>query len=115
MRLVKVSQLSHESMGEGTPIPGWAGGSVPRSKQTVIPDGASKDYSCALFHFQPGATTGWHSHSCDQILIITQGAGVIETDHAEQRMTAGDIVLIEAGERHWHGAVADAPMSHLAI
>ncbi len=32
-----------------------------------------------------------------------------------QVATAGDVVSIAAGERHWHGAGPDGPMVHLAI
>ena len=28
-------------------------------------------------------------------------------------ITEGDIVLIPAGEKHWHGAVEDADFSHI--
>jgi len=35
------------------------------------------------------------------------------TEDAEQVITAGDIVLIAAGEKHWHGATEDADFSHI--
>ena len=30
-------------------------------------------------------------------------------------MTAGDVINIPAGVKHWHGAAADSWFSHLAI
>jgi quercetin dioxygenase-like cupin family protein len=34
----------------------------------------------------------------------------------EQReITVGDIVHIRAGERHWHGATAQTPLSHITV
>jgi quercetin dioxygenase-like cupin family protein len=30
-------------------------------------------------------------------------------------VAAGGAIRIEPGERHWHGATSDAPMTHLAL
>jgi 4-carboxymuconolactone decarboxylase len=30
-------------------------------------------------------------------------------------VTPGTLIHIPAGERHWHGATSDSPMSHLTI
>lgn len=115
MRVVKISQLPEESMGEATPIAGWTGGTVTRSRQTIIPDGDSENYRCSVVNFGQGATTGWHAHTCDQILVITAGSGIVATEHDEREVTVGDVVHIKAGERHWHGAKADTTMSHITI
>ena len=68
-----------------------------------------------MVNFHNGATTGWHSHSCDQILVITAGKGMVATEGDEREITVGDVVHIKAGERHWHGAKADSPMSHITV
>jgi quercetin dioxygenase-like cupin family protein len=34
---------------------------------------------------------------------------------AIQDVAAGGAVRIEPGERHWHGATPDAPMTHIAL
>lgn len=115
MHVVKITELPEESMGEATPIAGWTGGAVTRSRQTIIPDGASEDYRCSVVNFRQGATTGWHAHTCDQILVITAGSGIVATEHDEREVTVGDVVHIKAGERHWHGAKADTTMSHITI
>lgn len=115
MRVVTIADLREESMGEATPIAGWTGGSVTRSRQTIIPDGASDNYRCSVVNFGRGATTGWHAHTCDQILVITAGSGVVATEQEEREVTVGDVVHIKAGERHWHGAKADTTLSHITI
>jgi quercetin dioxygenase-like cupin family protein len=115
MRVVKISQLPEEPMGEASPIAGWTGGAVTRSRQTIIPDGDSENYRCSVVNFGQGATTGWHAHTCDQILVITAGSGIVATEHDEREVTVGDVVHIKAGERHWHGAKADTTMSHITI
>jgi quercetin dioxygenase-like cupin family protein len=66
-------------------------------------------------NFSAGATTGWHVHDCDQILVVTAGKGVVATETEEREITVGDVVHIKAGERHWHGSKGDAPMSHITI
>jgi 4-carboxymuconolactone decarboxylase len=66
--------------------------------------------------FEPGARTAWHSHPRGQILVITAGTGRVQRwgDPVEE-VRAGDVVRIPAGEKHWHGASAQAPMTHIAI
>ncbi len=66
--------------------------------------------------FQPRARTDWHTHSGTQLLIILDGVCRLHTDAgAVTEITAGDVVSIEPGERHWHGASAKGPMTHLAV
>ena len=33
----------------------------------------------------------------------------------EREITVGDVVHIKAGERHWHGATANSPLSHITV
>ncbi|MBM3226559.1 MAG: cupin domain-containing protein [Candidatus Tectomicrobia bacterium] len=115
MHVVTLKTLPEEPLGEATPISGWPGGSVTRTRQTIIPDGASDNYRCSVVNFSRGATTGWHAHSCDQLLIVTSGSGVVATEHEQRDITVGDVVHIKAGERHWHGAKADTTMGHITI
>jgi quercetin dioxygenase-like cupin family protein len=115
MHVVTLKDIPEESLGEATPIAGWTGGSVTRTRQTIIPDGDSKNFRCSVVNFSRGSTTGWHTHNCDQILVITSGRGVVATEHEEREVTVGDVVHIKAGERHWHGARADTTMGHITI
>ena len=115
MHVVKLNTLQEEPLGEATPIAGWTGGSVTRTRQTIIPDNASDDYRCSIVNFSPGATTGWHAHSCDQILVVTGGSGIVATEDEEHEITVGDVVHIKAGEKHWHGAKKDTTLSHITI
>lgn len=66
--------------------------------------------------FDPGARTRWHQHPVGQLLIITSGFGRVGTwDGPVHEVSAGDIVWIEANEKHWHGAGPDTAMSHIAV
>ncbi len=66
--------------------------------------------------FPPGARTAWHTHPGGQILHVITGRGWVQKDgESAQAMSAGDTVIIGAGEKHWHGAAADSPMTHLAM
>lgn len=115
MRVVTLNNIPEEPLGEATPIAGWTGGSVTRTRQTIIPDGDSQNYRCSVVNFSQGSTTGWHTHDCDQILVITSGTGIVATESEEQEVTVGDVVHIKAGERHWHGAKAETTMGHITI
>lgn len=66
--------------------------------------------------FQPGARTAWHSHPKGQILIVTAGSGRVQRDGGPiEEIRPGDVVLIQPGEKHWHGASPTAAMTHVAI
>jgi quercetin dioxygenase-like cupin family protein len=115
MRVVKLADIPHEDLGEATPVPGWTGGSVTRTRQTIIPAGDSNNYNCSIVNFSLGSTTGWHAHDCDQILIVTSGSGMVATETEEREIDVGDVVHIKAGEKHWHGAKADTTMGHITV
>jgi len=93
-------------------IAGWSG-PVSRSRQTIVEPGESANYNCSVVNFSQGCTTGWHTHDCDQLLIVVSGAGMVANETEQKEINVGDAVLIKAGERHWHGAKADTTMGHI--
>ena len=115
MRVIRTSEVSEEPMGTATPISGWTGGEVSRTRQPLIPAGGSEFFNCSVVNFGRGATTGFHVHTSDQILVITQGVGMVGTETEEYEVAVGDIVHIRKGENHWHGAKAESYMSHITI
>jgi len=66
--------------------------------------------------FQPGARTAWHTHPLGQTLIVTSGTGWVQLEGGPvEEIRTGDVVFIPPRTRHWHGATATTPMSHIAI
>lgn len=65
--------------------------------------------------FHDGGRNKLHHHSTDQVLVVTHGHGIVATQHEEFRIEPGDVILIPAGERHWHGAEPGNDMTHLSI
>lgn len=115
MRVVRISKVQEEAMGTATPTGDWQGGPVSRTRQTVIPQGGSKSFNCSVVNFGRGATTGWHVHNSDQILVITGGNGIVGNEQEQHEVGVGDVVQIMAGENHYHGATKDSYMSHITI
>src|SRR5918995_523399 len=115
MRVFKIAELVEKPMDTATPVPGWSGGEVSRTRQAIIGDGDSDHFRCNVVNFRQGATTGWHTHDCDQILVVTAGQGSVANEKEQREIRVGDVVHIKAGERHWHGAKADTPMSHITV
>jgi quercetin dioxygenase-like cupin family protein len=68
-----------------------------------------------LVRFSPGARTYLHTHHVPQVLHCTEGRGVLATRHEQHLVEPGDVVYVDAGEEHWHGAVADSHFVHLSI
>jgi quercetin dioxygenase-like cupin family protein len=66
--------------------------------------------------FEPCARTAWHTHPLGQTLIVTSGCGRVQRWGGPiEEIRPGDIVLIEPGEKHWHGATPATAMTHIAI
>jgi quercetin dioxygenase-like cupin family protein len=71
---------------------------------------------CAHVRFAPGARTAWHHHPKGQTLYVTDGIGCVARRGGQvQEIRPGDIVHIEPGEEHWHGATPDRFMAHVAV
>ena len=103
-----------------------SGGQTARGPQewftgTVFIDGIhnpdeQSGIGCAHVRFTPGARTAWHSHPRGQTLYVTDGIGYVASRGGEIReIRPGDVVYIEPGEEHWHGATADRFMAHVAM
>jgi quercetin dioxygenase-like cupin family protein len=77
---------------------------------------SAKHGSVGMVDFAPGARTAWHTHPVGQLLVVTDGKGWVQEEGQPRReIKAGDVVWIEAGVKHWHGAAEKNRMSHLAV
>ena len=69
-----------------------------------------------MVRFAPGARTAWHSHGLGQTLYIVEGAALIQSRGGVIiEAHPGDVIYTPPGEEHWHGAVPDHFMIHLAL
>ena len=108
MKVIKVDQIKKEPQIK----PLFAG---PVSQQTIIDTGLSNRVAIRQVNFDKGARNKFHAHSIEQILIITEGKGIVATEQEETIVKPGDIVFIPANEKHWHGAAKDSTFSHLYV
>jgi quercetin dioxygenase-like cupin family protein len=70
----------------------------------------------ALVRFTPGARTNWHRHANGQLLVCTDGVGLVGTrDGRTVLLSAGESVWTPANEEHFHGGTSDNMMCHYAI
>lgn len=83
--------------------------------QNLVAEGDAPSLRVTAVTFRDGAVNRWHMHSTEQVLIVTDGEGIVATETDEHRIAAGDVVLIDPGEKHWHGATPGRNMTHLAI
>jgi quercetin dioxygenase-like cupin family protein len=72
--------------------------------------------SCACVSFDPGARSAWHTHPRGQLLIVTEGSGLIqEWGQPVRRIQKGDVIWTPPEIKHWHGAAPSTSMTHTAI
>lgn len=78
------------------------------------PDG---HFGISHVSFEPGCRNNWHAHVAGcQILLVTGGEGFYQEEGAPaRRLHPGDVVVIEEGVKHWHGATDKSWFSHIAI
>ena len=85
------------------------------TRQPLINAEMSGQFRANLVSFNPGARNVFHSHTNDQVLYVTEGKGIVATKEEEHAVMPGTIILIPAGELHWHGAVPDSSFAHIAF
>lgn len=69
----------------------------------------------ALVYFPAGVRNKLHRHTHEQILFVTKGKGIVATVDHEHIIELRDIVVIPAGEMHWHGATSHTDFEHLYV
>jgi quercetin dioxygenase-like cupin family protein len=107
MRVVKINEVKKEAISNAL----FTGPNVTR--QVLLPD--SREFNVAVVNFGRGVRNKFHAHDSEQILIVTSGKGFIATEIEKKEITAGDVVIIPAGEKHWHGATEDSAFSHIFV
>ena len=107
MRVVKIAGVKKEPLRH----PLFTGSDLTR--QVLLPD--SKEFEVNVVNFGRGVRNKFHAHDSEQILVVTSGKGVIATEAEEKVIVVGDVVIIPAGEKHWHGATRDSKFSHIYI
>ncbi len=66
--------------------------------------------------FEPRARTAWHTHPLGQTLIVTSGCGIVQAAGGQAEIIRpGDVIWTPPGIKHWHGALPETAMTHIAI
>ena len=107
MQVIKMIETAKESLESSL----FTGTDV--SRQILLPE--SKEFNVNIVNFGKGVRNKFHAHNSEQVLIVTAGKGYIATDKEKKVITTGDVVLIPAGEKHWHGAMEDSEFSHIYV
>lgn len=108
MKVITMNKVSKEPVS----APMFTG---PVTMQTFVNPDLSKRFLIRQVNFDRGVKNKFHSHTIEQILIVTEGKGIVATDEEEITVVPGDIIFIPAGEKHWHGAAEGSTFSHLYV
>ena len=109
MKIFRASQIPAE-----TGDPHTFTGAVTRA--TLASDRAGTPVNVYRVAFDPGARTHWHTHDGPQWLFVVEGRIRIQKlGEPAQEVEAGDAIVIQPGEKHWHGATSEAHGAHLAV
>lgn len=83
--------------------------------QNLVAEGDVPSLRVTSVTFVDGCRNTWHTHTTEQVLVITDGVGIVADKDGEREVTQGDIAVIQPNERHWHGAKDGHDMTHLSI
>lgn len=89
---------------------------LPATMQRLLGGEGGEGVRLYRVRFDEGARTNWHSHDRAQLLFGLSGRCVV-VDRAgrELLLGEGDVVVIDGGVEHWHGAAPGGAGEHLAI
>ena len=68
--------------------------------QSLITREMGETFWSCLRHWAPGARSKFHAHTSDQIMIVTEGRGMVTTEKETAELGPGEIVFIPAREKH---------------
>ncbi len=111
MKVVKKDSVPKEA----APMTGGLMTGTQVYRQGILQGDDSNNFSFGIVSFDAGSRNKFHKHSGDQILIVTEGTGKVATDNEVVTVSQGDVILIPAGENHWHGAPDDTSMAHITV
>ena len=106
--------------GVGEPNTAFAQYFIGNSYLNPLTKPGESNVSLANVTFEPGCRNNWHKHLSKsgggQILICVDGEGWYqEWGKDAQKLKHGDVVVIPANVKHWHGAKKDSWFSHISI
>ena len=109
MKVVRIDPAAQEPF-EGALFPS---GGVARQSLVAAQDGSH--LSLTLLNFAAGALNAFHTHSHDQVIVVTAGTGIVATKNEVREVSVGDVVLFPEGENHWHAACAACAVSFISV
>ena len=108
MKIVKINEVKEEE--RMTPL--FTG---PTSSQPLITTQMSKQFIINQVNFRKGVKNKLHSHTSEQVLIVTKGRGTVGTENETVDVGPGTVIIFPAGEKHWHGARKGFTFSHITV
>ena len=106
--------------GIGEPNTAFAKYFIGNSYLKPLTEAGKSSIPIANVTFEPGCRNNWHIHHAKsgggQMLICVEGEGWYQEEgKPAQSLHPGDVVIIPANVKHWHGAKKDSWFSHLAV
>ncbi len=111
---MKIINVKDVSANEVSKDPLFLGGNV-NTQFIQEEESKNKNTQVLMVNFAPSARNKLHTHSTGQILVVTEGKGIVATKDQEHKVAPGIVIYISPGEEHWHGASKDSSFSHLSI
>ncbi len=87
----------------------------PVYRALVVDGNKSGGYNIAIVKYDSSSKLQWHTHDSEQIIYGTEGKGILATRTKENIVDPGTVVVVLAGEEHYHGAAPGNSFTHIAF
>ena len=109
-----------DAFGIGEPNTAFAQYFVGNSFLKPLTDMKAGEIPIFNVTFEPGCRNNWHIHHASkgggQVLICTAGSGWYqEWGKPAVSLEEGNVIVIPANVKHWHGAKKDSWFSHITF
>ena len=109
-----------DAFGVGGPNTAFAQYFVGESFLKPLTDMKAGEIPIFNVTFEPGCRNNWHIHHASkgggQVLICTAGSGWYqEWGKPAVSLEEGNVIVIPANVKHWHGAKKDSWFSHITF
>jgi 4-carboxymuconolactone decarboxylase len=108
MKIMKTDRVPKELITDPDFKPG-------KAYRQVFSDVNNAQLDVFTVHFSEGCRNPWHTHSSDQVILVTAGKGIIASADKENLVEVGDLIVVPAGEKHWQGATKNSEFSHFYV
>lgn len=86
-----------------------------RIRILVGPDDGAGNFHMRHFEVEAGGCTPFHQHDFEHEILVLKGRGLAKTAEGDRPFKQGDVIFVQAGERHQFCNNGDEPFEIICL